>query len=264
MSSLKVVASSLLGTAVLLTSVAVPAFAAPAAVTPAKPTVPAVQVQKPQTQGVVFTPKTIESNTREHQIKAVIPVISGLQDKAFEAQLNATLLKQAQEAVADTQQGARENAADAKKYGYDLRPYALDISYEVKSTGKLISFSVQTYVYTGGAHGMTDVTYYTIANQPKAQQLTLADLFQPGYDYRSILNQLISAQIKEENAKSGMELYSFETITDDQAFSLENGDLVIHFGQYQIAPYAAGMPAFTIPAHRFHNLLKPEIGALLK
>ncbi|MGG1658669.1 DUF3298 and DUF4163 domain-containing protein [Brevibacillus sp. NRS-1366] len=264
MSSLKVVASSLLGTVVLLTSVAVPAFAAPAAVSPAKPSIPAVQVQKPQTQGVVFTPKTILSNTKEHQIKVVVPVISGLQDKAFEAQLNATLLKQAQDTIAHTQQGARENAADAKKYGYDLRPYALDISYEVHSTGKLVSFSVQTYVYTGGAHGMTDVTYYTIANQPKAKQLTLADLFQPGYDYRSILNHLISAQIKEQNTKEGMEIYSFESISDNQSFSFENGNLVIHFGQYEIAPYAAGMPSFTIAPHRFHNLLKPEIGALLK
>jgi len=264
MSSFKSAATSFLGTAVLLTAVAVPALAAPAATSPAKPVAPAVQVQKPQAQGVVITPKTILSETKEHAIKVNVPVISGLEDKAFQAQLNAALLKQAQDAIAETQQGAKENAADAKKYGYDLRPYALDISYEVQSTGKLVSFSVQTYVYTGGAHGMTDVTYYTIANQPKAKQLTLGDLFQPGYNYRTILNQLIKQQIKEVNAKEGFDVYSFESIADNQSFSFEKGNLVIHFGQYEIAPYAAGMPSFTIPAHRFQNLLKPDIAALLK
>lgn len=260
MTLLKSVTSSLLGTAVLLTAATAPVLAAsPAA---AKP-VPAVQAQKPQTAGVVFTPKVMSVSTKEFEGKVTIPVISGLKDKAFEAKLNADLLKEAQTGLAEGQKAGKQDAAEAKKYGWEPRPHALDISYEVHQAGKLVSFSIQTYVYTGGAHGMTNVTYYTIDNQDKAKRLKLADLFQSGYDYRSIINQLIRQQIKERTAADGYNPYSFESITDDQGFSFENGNLVIHFGQYEIAPYAAGMPSFTIPAHRFHSLLKPEILAAL-
>ncbi|RNB61728.1 DUF3298/DUF4163 domain-containing protein [Brevibacillus gelatini] len=260
MTLLKSVTSSLLGTAVLLTAATAPVLAA--SPTAAKP-VPAVQAQKPQATGVVFTPKVMSVSTKEFEGKVTIPVISGLKDKAFEAKLNADLLKEAQTGLAEGQKAGKQDAAEAKKYGWEPRPHALDISYEVHQAGKLVSFSIQTYVYTGGAHGMTNVTYYTIDNQDKAKRLKLADLFQSGYDYRSIINQLIRQQIKERTAADGYNPYSFESITDDQGFSFENGNLVIHFGQYEIAPYAAGMPSFTIPAHRFHSLLKPEILAAL-
>lgn len=261
MTLLKSFTSSLLGTAVLLTAATAPVLAASPAAT-AKP-VPAVQAQKPQAAGVVFTPKTLTVKSKEFEGKVTIPVISGLKDKAFEAKLNADLLKQAQTGLAEGQKAGKQDAAEAKKYGWEPRPHALDISYEVHQAGKLVSFSIQSYIYTGGAHGMTDVTYYTIDNQAKAKTLKLADLFQSGYDYRSIINQLISQQIKAQTAADGYNPYSFESITDDQSFSFENGNLVIHFGQYEIAPYAVGMPAFTIPAHRFHSLLKPEILAAL-
>ncbi|WP_409176107.1 DUF3298 and DUF4163 domain-containing protein [Brevibacillus fortis] len=258
MSSFKSLASSLLGTAVLLTAVAAPVFAAPAS--PATSTKPAVQAPKPQANGVVFTPKTITVDTKEFQGKVSIPVISGMKDKAFEAKLNATLLKEAQTGLAEGKKSGNEDAAEAKKHGWEPRPHALDISYEVHNAGKLVSFSVQTYIYTGGAHGMTDVTYYTIDNQAKAKQLKLADLFQPGYDYRTILNQIISQQIKEKTEADGFNPYdAFESIREDQGYSFKDGNLVIHFGQYEIAAYAAGMPEFAIPAHRYQGLLKPEI-----
>lgn len=264
MSSFKSFASSLLGTAVLITAVAAPVIAAPAS--PATSTKPAAQAPKPQANGVVFTPKTLTVDTKEFQGKVSIPVISGMKDKAFEAQLNATLLKEEQTALSEGQKAGKEEIEGAKEHGWEPRPHALDTSYKVHDAGELISFSVQSYVYTGGAHGMTAVTYYNIDNQAKAKQLQLADLFQPGYDYLAILNQIIKQQMKEQTSPDGFNPYfDFEGISEDQGFSFKDGNLVIHFSQYEIAPYAAGMPEFTIPAHRYQNLLKPEIReALLK
>jgi cytochrome bd-type quinol oxidase subunit 1 len=248
MSHLKSIATSLFGTAILLTAVTGPVLAAPAQpTTPAKTAAPVAPVKSPQAQGVAITPKTISSKTAEYEATITIPVISGLKDKAYEAQLNAQLLKQAQDALKNTQTMSKEDAADAKKYGWDLRPHALDISYKAVSTGKLVSFSVQTYVYT-------------IANLDTAKNLQLSDLFQPGYDYRYVINHIIKQQIQADNTN----LYDFESISDNQSFSFDKGNLVIHFGQYEIAAYAAGMPSFTIPARSFHNLLKPEIRALLQ
>lgn len=257
MTRLKSAISPFAWAAVLLAAVSAPALAAPAA--PAQTPASAVQVSP----GIVFTPKTIYAKAAEYEAKITIPVISGLADKAYEAKLNAQLLKFAQDALKNTQTMSKQDAADAKKEGWELRPHALDISYRVLSTGKLVSFSIQTYAYTGGAHGMTVVDYYNIANQDKAKALQLSDLFQPGFDYQYVLTHIIKQQMQAEAAQNGEWPYWFESISPNQSFSFENGNLVIHFGQYEIAPYAAGMPSFPIPPHQFRNLLKPEINALL-
>ncbi|USG65429.1 DUF3298 and DUF4163 domain-containing protein [Brevibacillus ruminantium] len=268
MTPLKPVVSSLLGTAVLLTAICAPVVASTAATakpaaSPAQKTAPAVQPSAAQAKGVVLTPKTMKLKTAEYEAEISYPVISGLTDKAFEAKLNEELQKSVQSALQNTQTQSKEGAADAKKYGYEFRPYALDISYKAHVTGKLVSIAVQTYQYTGGAHGMTGVDYYNIANQDQAKKLQLADLFQPGYDYRSILNLMITQQIKTNKELGFADDYEFPGISEDQAFAFENGDLVIHFGQYEIGPYAIGMPAFTIPSRSVNNLFKPEIRNLL-
>ncbi|MED4583819.1 DUF3298 and DUF4163 domain-containing protein [Brevibacillus choshinensis] len=264
MKSFKSLAVNVISSAILLSAVAAPAFAATAAkpAAPTKPATPVVQVQKPQAKGVVITSKVIQQKTAEYEANISLPVISGLTDKAFEAKLNADILKLAQDELKARQVGGKQDAIDAKKYGYPVRPHAIDISYKVQSVGKLVAFSVQTYTYTGGAHGMTDVTFYNIANLDKAKNLQLSDLFQPGYDYRYVLNNLIKQQIQTNPEIKDM--YNFETIAENQPFSFENGNLVIHFTQYEIAPYAAGMPSFTIPSRSFANLLKPDVKALLQ
>lgn len=263
MKSLKSITAGLVGSAFLLSAVAIPAFAATSAQPlPAAKPASAASAHKPQVKDVVITSKVIQQKTAEYEANITIPVISGLKDKAFEAKLNADLLKHAQDQLKERQIMSKQDAIDSKKYGYPMRPHVVDISYKVISVGKLVSFSVQTYLYTGGAHGMTDMTYYNIANLDRAKNLQLSDLFQAGFDYRYVLNNLIKQQIK--NNPEIADVYSFETITENQSFSFENGNLVIHFTQYEIAPYAAGMPAFSIPSHSYLNLLKPEVKALLQ
>ncbi|GED52254.1 MULTISPECIES: DUF3298 and DUF4163 domain-containing protein [Brevibacillus] len=260
----KSIVTSLVGAAFLLAAVNAPAMAAAtSATTPAIAAPSAAPAQKAQVQGVVFTPKTIQAKTAEYEAKISIPVISGLKDKAFETKLNAELQKLAQDSLKETQDMAKEDAATAKKYGYELRPHALDISYEVHMNGKLVSFAVQTYRYTGGAHGITDVVYYNLANVEKAKNLQLSDLFRPGYDYRYVLSHLIAQQIKADPDLSGI-ADGFPGVSENQSFAFENGKLVIHFGQYEIGPYAIGMPAFTIPTGNVFNLYNPEVAQLLK
>ncbi|MEJ8544189.1 DUF3298 and DUF4163 domain-containing protein [Brevibacillus borstelensis] len=260
----KSIVTSLVGAALLFGAASVPASAAAAPATaPAKATPTAAPVQKAQAQGVVFTSKTIQAKTAEYEANISIPVISGLKDKAYEAKLNAELQQLARNSLKETQDMSKEDAASAKKYGYELRPHALDITYKVHTNGKLVSFAVQTYRYTGGAHGMTDVAYYNIANVEKTNDLQLSDLFHAGYDYRYVLNHLIAQQIKADPDVNGI-ADQFPGISENQSFSFENGKLVIHFGQYEIGPYAIGMPAFTIPTGNVFHLYKPEIAELLK
>jgi Deacetylase PdaC/Protein of unknown function (DUF3298) len=253
----KSVVSTLLCSSLMVGALAVPALAT----APVPPAATGTQ----QASGVVFTPKSTNASAKEYEAKITIPVISGLADKTFEAQLNAELQKFAADALKNTQVQSKGEAETAQKGGWELRPHVLDISYEVYSTGKLLSFGIKTYEYTGGAHGMTVVNYYNIANLVKAENLQLSTMFQPGFDYKNVLNNLIKLQMAEEVKQTGQESpYSFEGISENQDFSIKDGNLTIHFGQYEIAPYAVGMPSFTFAPRRYQNLLKPEVRALLQ
>jgi len=64
----------------------------------------------------------------------------------------------------------------------------------------------------------------------------------------------------ELNMQKGDGMYfegdmGFKSISDKQDFYLDGDNLVICFGQYEIAPYASGMPEFKIPL----AFLKPNL-----
>ncbi|WP_400162243.1 DUF3298 and DUF4163 domain-containing protein [Brevibacillus sp. TJ4] len=250
----KWIAVSLLSTSLLFTGI----------ITPVSASAELPLQAASENTGITITSQSMNSSAAEYEARISYPQISGLADKAFEAQLNAELQKYAADSLANVQKESKQAAIAARQQGYEFRPYVLDISYKVYNTGKLLSFSVSHYEYTGGAHGMTSETYYNVANLDKGRKLELSDLFQPGYDYRTVLSNLIKQQIAVREQQEGNLGYWFEGISANQAFSIQDGNLVIHFGQYEIAPYAAGMPSFTIPKKQYANLLKPEIRALLQ
>ncbi|WCN36392.1 DUF3298 and DUF4163 domain-containing protein [Aneurinibacillus uraniidurans] len=215
-----------------------------------------------QTEAVKVTTKHVSSKTPDLHLDMKIPIVSGLKDKKYEAQLNDILLRNAMKSKEVMEKEAEEYAADAKENGWPLTPYELLADYKVKQTGSILSLAISQYEFTGGAHGNSDTTYYNIVNKPNTKSVQLADLFKPGVGYKSIINKEISKQIQAK--KNEADWYTFTSISDAQSFSLEKGKIIIHFGSYEIAPYAAGQPEFAIPVAKLKNSLKPEFFALLK
>jgi len=57
---------------------------------------------------------------------------------------------------ADALKMAKEDSASAKQSGYPFRPHSLETEWSVAAdTPRFLALQSQTYVYTGGAHGMT-------------------------------------------------------------------------------------------------------------
>lgn len=110
------------------------------------------------------------------------------------------------------------------------------------------------YQFTGGAHGGTERRHYNY-DLATGQEVALKDLFNQGVDYKKIINQEIGAQIKAnpEGGYFAQPELGFKTIADDQPFYLADGGLVVYFAQYEIAPYAAGIPEFKIPFSLFKS-----------
>lgn len=121
----------------------------------------------------------------------------------------------------------------------------IKVWYEVKAqTDKYLSVAVIGSENWTSAYSET--RYYNF-DLEKGRQVTLEDLL--GENYAEIANESILSQIPEREAQSGMDYWEedFTGVTEDTKFYInEAGNPVIVFGEYEIAPGAAGSPEFEI------------------
>lgn len=205
-----------------------------------------------------ITTSLIKSKSDVLSTTMQIPVINGLKDTAWQKQLNQQIMDKVDQAKQDMAKNVQDYEEYVKSTGRPLIPLELYVSYSQVTTGSVLSLAVETYEFTGGAHGMAWKDYYNIDTQ-NDRLLTLQDLFKADVDYKSIINQEINRQI-QLSRQNGDNIYfegdmGFKSISDNQNFYIDGNNLVVCFGQYEIAPYAAGMPEIKIPL----DLLKPNL-----
>lgn len=141
-----------------------------------------------------------------------------------------------------------------KKHGYICNtPYELVSKYFVtRESDDLISFYTDYYQFTGGAHGITTRKAYAV-DRKTGKPLNINELFKKGYDYKTIIDKEIRNQIAKEKEKYFDEGASFKGINDDVKFYIRGNNIVIYYSQYEIAPYASGIPEFNIPISMFNQ-----------
>lgn len=203
---------------------------------------------------VTITERLAQSLTDEAEVNMRIPVLSGLPDPVLEKEINAELLAKAEafrdEIIAQFA-GYKEAVEEA---GGPVRPFQVVAMYDDHyNQDGLLSITVSYYGFTGGAHGFT-VRETLNLDVNSGQKLTMADFLGP--DYKEIVVREIQAQIAEAFAEATEENPAIffenaaETVAEiaaDKEFYIGDGEIVVHFAQYDIAPYAAGMPEFAIP-----------------
>ncbi|WP_258525698.1 WG repeat-containing protein [Paenibacillus sp. YN15] len=112
--------------------------------------------------------------------------------------------------------------------------------------GRLLQLLLEGYDYPfGAAHGMPSRVYPPI-DLGTGRFYELKDLFKPDSDYLKVLSAIVKKQIA-----SGAYPYvwpdNYKGISADQLFYVTENDLHLLFAPYEIAPYAAGFPEFTVP-----------------
>ena len=141
--------------------------------------------------------------------------------------------------------------------------FVLSSDFEVKkSTAQLFSILIKYYKYSGGAHGSYEYVPYNVELN-SGKLLVLKDIFKENSKYQEIINQEISKQIKELNIKNNLtedstQLYTFKGIKEEQKFYLQDDKIVIFFDLYDIAPYVAGIPEFSIGRDVLENILSEK------
>ena len=137
---------------------------------------------------------------------------------------------------------------------FQQKNIVVDVSYDVKSESKdhlsLVLSANENWV------NAYNVSYFYNINLNTGENITLKDLL--GDDYINIVNESIKNQIEERMAKDENVMFfgygndssnigGFETITDETNFYIsENGNPVIVFAKYEIAPGAMGQIEFEI------------------
>ncbi|MDY7224409.1 DUF4163 domain-containing protein [Halalkalibacterium halodurans] len=186
------------------------------------------------------TAKVLELNSEYYQVKTNIPVLTSMKDTSFQQKLNETIESKTMDLVKEVQREATKGAQQADEEGYEFHPYVLDVSHEIKSTGddNLLSIVVETYLYMGGAHGVTIIDTYNVVDDVKTSHVTLEQLLGP--DYKVKTRDAVLSAFEKEPYLFYDETSEFE-LDDEQSFYVKDGEVVLIFGQSEIAPPPAGI-----------------------
>ncbi len=141
------------------------------------------------------------------------------------------------------------------------RPYSFITIYKAYSSGTLLTHRMDTYTYTGGAHGGTGVETYTYTASGK--QVKATDLF---IDQAAVAAFSDIAQKKVLAMPEYKDMINTEWLADSagpnvvdyQTFAFSGKNLVIIFQQYSIAPYAAGIIEVPVPFTELSGIVKAE------
>ena len=138
-------------------------------------------------------------------------------------------------------------------------------------TPRYVVFHSQDYVYMGGAHG--GVTGAGSLTFDKKNGLLIEEFLNEDCveDIQPLIREgLVGYFATDDGSVTEENLNEFLLLDDDliplpvwQPFPSEEG-LVFTYQQYEIAPYAAGMPSFVIPVEKLAPYLTEEAGRLLQ
>ncbi len=202
------------------------------------------------TNGVIVCAREIKSTTDQLELNMQIPIITGMTNKSLQEKINKEVLDKALQTKNELESSYKEYTTSAKEFDFPVYPFQLYVAYEAYTSGGVLSLVVETYQYSGGAHGLTWRDYYNLDTQ-NGRQLSLQELFKDNAGYINTINGEIQKRITDQ-INSGQGMYfegdeGFKTISANHPFYINDNHIVLCFGQYEIAPYAAGMPEFQLP-----------------
>jgi hypothetical protein len=181
------------------------------------------------------------------------PQVTGLISKSAQDKINETLAKHVRASYNAYVELERTEQEHREQYSGDfpesMLDYEYDMSYEVKyNENNLLSILIYDYMYTGGAHGMSTVTAYNF-NVLTGQRLYLSDVAKSQSALNKIKKYVITDLTNRANRGESIfieELSDVEINNQRPFYFIPNG-IAIKFYEYEVAPYAAGMPEVKVP-----------------
>ena len=119
-------------------------------------------------------------------------------------------------------------------------------------------FEINSYVFTGGAHGMPYSEYLTFDLTTK-KQVTLDDMLIKGKKprFEALAHDAYKAWVKTVADDVSSYEKSWPFMLSDNVTLTETG-INIRYQHYSIGPYAYGMPVLSIPYSQLDKVIKPH------
>ncbi len=194
--------------------------------------------------GYSVTIKQEEQETDYSSVYAEIIEFRGIKNKEYQSQLNLSISDNTEDAIHQFDSIAQE-AQKTLPAGVKSSLY---ITQKVKrNTDDFISFIMEHYIFTGGAHGTTSWYPRTIdVTSDNPHDLNLGELFTVD-DYLDKINAIIKMKV-EDNPDIYSELWEEPIVTkeNENRFYLTDESLVIFFPPYELSYYAKGFIEFPI------------------
>ncbi|KAF0130930.1 MAG: hypothetical protein FD155_1199 [Bacteroidetes bacterium] len=124
---------------------------------------------------------------------------------------------------------------------------------------RFVNHDKQTYVFTGGAHGMEHVSL-GIFDVNSMRFLTSADIFElsSSEELPIILTLVLKKQLEIEESQSLVsEGYFMDQIPVTENYCLTPVGILFHYNSYEIAPYSFGHTQILIPFDLVSALIQP-------
>ncbi len=197
------------------------------------PTQKSLDLSKRVMNDIKITSEALDKSNKNASIKVQYPKISGLAEEV-QTKINATFKKQAEQFVSNSEeQASRRDGTVGNKYDFS-QTYVVSFNRE-----GVLSIVTDQYEYTGGAHGGTMREGHTFSLKD-GKQIELKDLLKAEPNYKQKLDKMLKESTKElafPDAPGGP--------TEKPNFFVSESGIVIFYQQYEIAPYAAGIPTYT-------------------
>jgi hypothetical protein len=147
---------------------------------------------------------------------------------------------------------------EAQMFPGEASAYNFTLTTRVATSTNTVTYIIETYQYEGGAHGDTTETTFTYDTSGKL--VTLADVFAKPYltTVASLARKYFDTTL---GAASGLDMINSgteATTTNFSSWYLTPSTVTFIFGEYQVAPYSAGILEFPLQKSAVESLLAPK------
>ncbi len=221
-----------------------------------------------------LAPDTEESPVATLELTLLYPMAN-----AFRASISDSVMKRVQ--LEFFGEGQQENTPDSMLLDYEREYYenyrkqnqqwaetgGHSFSWEkmintgvVFNSENVLCLEFERYVFTGGAHGMSNLAYESI-NLLSGASFDYQTIFKPNSD--SMLSELLTARLKNDrdiNAADSLKAsgYFVGKILPNHNLFITASGIGFAYNPYEIAPYSFGITRITLPWNQIIDLLETE------
>ena len=153
---------------------------------------------------------------------------------------------------------AQDNEDELKRAWYEYN-YSIDTETKEGRDDAVVVYLITLDYYEGGAHGINQQLVMNF-DKLSGKQLTLQDVFVPGYEAR-LTELLLEKLMGLADAKNMEELKAKDYLFSMDMFPSENfilgkDNITFIYNAYEIAPYAMGMTELEVSYDEVSGILK--------